>query len=139
MQAARSEFKQQLSAGGARLRGIVRFQLGSRAWTAIVCLMFLASASPASARDVTVEQSAVQFAQQEFDRADAAHKADLEQLAHTRKALQALQKQFDAEQKKANQSGKAMQQAKAKLVLFPDGPAKEALCELADYVVSRRK
>ena len=30
-------------------------------------------------------------------------------------------------------------QAKAKLELFPDSQAKEALCELADYVVSRRK
>lgn len=32
-----------------------------------------------------------------------------------------------------------VEQAKAKLELFPDSPAKEALCELADYVVSRRK
>ncbi|HKK01130.1 MAG TPA: polyprenyl synthetase family protein [Desulfuromonadales bacterium] len=32
-----------------------------------------------------------------------------------------------------------VEQAKGKLTLFPDGPAKSALCELADYIVSRRK
>ena len=82
---------------------------------AITGLVLLALASPAAARDVTQEQSAVQYALQESDRADAEHKADLEQLARTRKALEALKKQYDAEQKKADLSGKAKQQAKAKL------------------------
>ena len=36
-------------------------------------------------------------------------------------------------------AGELVEQAKAKLALFPDTPAKEALCDLADYVVSRRK
>jgi octaprenyl-diphosphate synthase len=32
-----------------------------------------------------------------------------------------------------------VERAKQRLTLFEDGPEKQALCELADYVVNRRK
>ena len=43
----------------------------------------------------------MQYAQQEYERAEARYQADAEQAARTRKALDALTKQFAEEQKKA--------------------------------------
>ena len=78
-------------------------------------LMLLAPALPILARDVSQAQSAVQYARQEFEKAEAEHKADAEQAARTRKALEPLKKQFEEEQKKARLSEKRKQQAKARL------------------------
>lgn len=82
----------------------------------MVAALILAAASiQVPARDVSSEQSAVQFARQEYERAETEHKADAEQLARTRKTLDALKKQYEQEQKKASLSETAKQQAKAKL------------------------
>ena len=81
----------------------------------IAALILCFAAFPALAKDVSQEQSAVQYARQEFERAEAEHKADVEQAARTRKALEPLKKQFDEEQKKAGLSEKKKQQAKARL------------------------
>ena len=81
----------------------------------VAALILAAAAIHAPARDVSREQSAVQFARQEYERAEAEHKADAERLAQTRKAMDALKKQLDQEQKKAGLSEKAKQQAKARL------------------------
>lgn len=57
----------------------------------------------------------MQYARQEFEKAEAQHKADVEQAARTRKALEPLNKQFEEEQKKASLSEKNKRQAKARL------------------------
>ena len=72
-------------------------------------------ATQAMARDVVREQAAVEYARDEYERAAAAHKADVQQLERTRKALETLKKQLAQEQNKARQSAKAEAQAKAKL------------------------
>ena len=82
----------------------------------MVAALILATASvQVPARDVTREQSAVQYARQAYEKADAEHKADAERLAQTRKAMASLKKQLEQEQKKASLSEKAKQQAKAQL------------------------
>lgn len=82
----------------------------------MVAALILAAASiQVPARDVSSEQSVVQFARQEYEHAEAEHKADAEQLARTKKTLDALKKQHEQELKKASLSEKAKQQAKAKL------------------------
>ncbi|MGP1678385.1 MAG: hypothetical protein ACTS6J_14665 [Burkholderiales bacterium] len=87
-----------------------------RIGTQLVAALFLfVSAFQIQARDVSQEQSAVQYARQVFEKAEAEHKADLEQAARTRKALESLKKQFEEEQKKASLSEKNKQQAKARL------------------------
>ncbi|MEK7438764.1 MAG: hypothetical protein AAB150_17975 [Pseudomonadota bacterium] len=80
-----------------------------------IALVLFAAAFPLPAKDVSAEQSAVQYARQEFEKLEAEHKADLEQAELTRKALEPLKKQYQAEQKKASLSEKRKQQAKAKL------------------------
>jgi uncharacterized membrane protein YgaE (UPF0421/DUF939 family) len=77
--------------------------------------VFLSVALPLQARDVSREQSAVQYARQEFENADAEYKADAEQAARTKKEMEALKKKLDAEQKKASISATKRQQAKARL------------------------
>ena len=67
------------------------------------------------ARDVSIEQSTVQYARQEFEKAEAEHKADQEQAARTGKELGVLKKQYEDQQKRANLSEKKKQQAKASL------------------------
>jgi len=81
----------------------------------VAALIFFGPAFQALARDVSQEQSAVQYARQEFEKAEAEHRADVEQAAQTRKALEPLKKQFEEEQKKASLSEKNKQQAKARL------------------------
>ena len=81
----------------------------------IAALIFFVPAFQILARDVTQEQSAVQYARQEFEKAETEHRADVEQAARTRKALEPLKKQFEEEQKKASLSEKNKQQAKARL------------------------
>jgi hypothetical protein len=78
-------------------------------------LALFGSALQLQARDVSVEQSAVQYARRGFEEAEAEHKADVERAALTRKALESLKKQYDEEQKKAALSGKKEQQAKERL------------------------
>ena len=46
----------------------------------IAALILAAAASRVPARDVSVEQSAVQYARQEYRQAEAEHKADVEQM-----------------------------------------------------------
>ncbi len=81
----------------------------------VTALILFAAAFPALAKDVSREQSAVQYARQEFEKAEAASNADAEQAAGTRKALESLKKQLEEEQKKASLSEKRKQQAKEKL------------------------
>ena len=66
----------------------------------VTALMLFAAAFPIAAKDVSAEQSAVQYARQEFDKAEAEYKVDAAQAAGTRKA---------------SLSEKRKQQAKAKL------------------------
>ena len=91
---------------------ILNRPLGIRMFAA---LLLFASAVQVLAKDVSMEQSAVQYARQEFEKAEVEHEADLEQAARTRKALEPLKKQFEQEQKKASLSAKKKQQAKARL------------------------
>ncbi len=81
----------------------------------VAALILFAAASEALAKDVSREQSAVQYARQEFEKADAEHKVDAEQAASTAKALESLKKKFEQEQKKASLSERKKQQAKARL------------------------
>ncbi len=81
----------------------------------VIAVILAIAPFAATAKDVSLQQSAVQYARQEYDRADAEHKADAEQLEQTRKALESLKKQFEQEQNKAALSEKKRQQAKAKL------------------------
>jgi Skp family chaperone for outer membrane proteins len=81
----------------------------------VTALMLFAAAFPIAAKDVSAEQSAVQYARQEFDKAEAAYRVDAAQAAGTRKALESLKKQLEEEQKRASLSEKRKQQAKAKL------------------------
>ncbi len=81
----------------------------------VAALILFAAASQALAKDVSREQSAVQYARQEFEKADAEHKIDAKQAASTAKALEALKKQLEQEQKKASLSERKKQQAKARL------------------------
>ena len=78
-------------------------------------LVLFGSAFQLQARDVSVEQSAVQYARRSFDEAAAEHKADVDKAALTREALESLKKQYGEEQKRAALSGKKEQQAKEKL------------------------
>jgi Skp family chaperone for outer membrane proteins len=87
-------------------------EIGTRLVAALILFM---PASQILARDVSREQSAVQYARQEFEKAEAEHRADVEQAARTRKALEPLKKRYEQEQKKASQSEKRKQQAKARL------------------------
>ena len=80
-----------------------------------VALVIFGAAFAVPAKDVASEQSAVQYARQEFEKLEAEHKADVAQAAITRKALEQLKKQYEAEQQKASLSEKKKQQAKAKL------------------------
>jgi septal ring factor EnvC (AmiA/AmiB activator) len=95
---------------GFLLKGAFMFRL-----QAVAALVLCAAALPAPARDVSHEQSAVQYARQQFEQAEAEHGADQAQLEQTGKALDQLKQQFDAEQKKARLSEQKRQQAKAKL------------------------
>jgi len=88
----------------------------------LAALILFSAAFPIAARDLSREQSAVEYARQEYQRAETEHKADAEQAARTRNALDSLSKQLAEEQKKAGLSAKKMQQAKAQL-----SKAKEAL------------
>ncbi len=81
----------------------------------VAALILFAPAFQLLARDVSREQSAVQYARQELEKAEAEHKADVEQVARTRKALEPLKKQYEEEQKKAGLSEKNKQRAKARL------------------------
>jgi hypothetical protein len=81
----------------------------------IAALILFALAFRIPARDVSLEQNAVQYARQEYDKAEAGHKADAEQAARTGKALATLKKQYEEEQKRASLSAKRKQQAKARL------------------------
>jgi Sec-independent protein translocase protein TatA len=81
----------------------------------VAALILVAPALPSLARDVSQAQGAVQYARQEFEKAEAEHKADAEQAARTRKALEPLKKQFEEEQKRARLSETRRQQAKARL------------------------
>ena len=58
----------------------------------VTALILFAAASQALAKDVSQEQSAVQYARQEFEKADAEHKIDAKQAASTAKALESLKK-----------------------------------------------
>lgn len=82
---------------------------------AVAALLLCAGAFQVAARDVAQEQAAVQYARQEFEKAEAGHKADQEQAARTAKALGALKKQYDEELRKASESDKNRQQAKLRL------------------------
>jgi septal ring factor EnvC (AmiA/AmiB activator) len=95
---------------GFLLKGAIMFRL-----QAVAALVLCAAAFPAPARDVSHEQSAVQYARQQFEQAETEHRADQAQAEQTGKALDQLRKQLDAEQKKARLSEKNRQQAKAKL------------------------
>jgi len=86
-----------------------------RAIQMVTALMLAAAVVPAPAKDVSREQTAVQYARQEFQTAEAEHKADLEQAARTEKSLGALKKQYDDEQKRASLSARKRQQAKERL------------------------
>ena len=81
----------------------------------VAALTLFAAAAQVPARDVAVEQSAVEYARREYRQAEAEHKADVEQMERTRKALELLQKQFAQEQKKAGLSEQKQQQAQARL------------------------
>jgi hypothetical protein len=81
----------------------------------VTALIVFAAASQALAKDVSQAQSAVQYARQEFEKADAEHRVDAKQAASTAKALESLKKQFEQEQKKASLSERKKQQAKARL------------------------
>lgn len=81
----------------------------------VAALILLGSAFQLLARDVSVEQNALQYARRAYEQIEAEHKADLEQAALTKDALVSLRKKYDEEQKKAALSGKKKQQAKAKL------------------------
>lgn len=81
----------------------------------VAALILIAAAFHALAKDVSREQSAVQYARQEFDKAEAEHKADATQAAKTSKALAALKKQLEQEQEKAKLSASRQQQARQKL------------------------
>jgi hypothetical protein len=81
----------------------------------VAALILFAAAAQAPARDVAVEQSAVEYARQQYRQAEAEHKADAEQMERTRKALELLQKQFEQEQKKAGLSEQRQRQARARL------------------------
>ena len=93
--------------------------LGNARWSQnlriLAFLTAVVAAEAALARDVSREQSAVEFARQEHEQAAAAHKADTEQAARTGKALESLKKQYAEEQNKARSSAKDEQGAKAKL------------------------
>lgn len=81
----------------------------------VAVLMLFAFSFQLPAKDVSREQSAVQYARQELEKAEAEHNADAQQAAQTRQALESLQKQFEQEQKKASLSAQKQRQAKAKL------------------------
>lgn len=81
----------------------------------VVALILAVAAFQATARDVSLEQNAVLYARHEFERAEAEHRVDTEQLARTGKALELLKKQFEEERKKASASERKSQQAKARL------------------------
>jgi len=78
-------------------------------------LILLSSAFQLHARDVSVEQTAVQYARRAYEQIAAEHKADVEKASLTKEALASLKKQYDEEQKKAALSGKKKQQAKSRL------------------------
>lgn len=81
----------------------------------VTALMLFTAAAQALAKDVSREQSAVQYARQEFEKAEAEHKVDAEQAASTAKTLESLKKKLEQEQKKASLSERKKQQAKARL------------------------
>jgi hypothetical protein len=81
----------------------------------LAALVLFALGFQVLARDVSIEQSTVQYARQEFEKAEAEHTADLEQAARTGKELGVLKKKYEDEQKRANLSEKKKQQAKARL------------------------
>jgi len=81
----------------------------------VAALILIAAASQALPKDVSQEQSAVQYARQEYEKAAAEHQADAEQVASTGKALESLKQRLQQERKKALLSERKKQQAKARL------------------------
>lgn len=81
----------------------------------VAALILFTAAAQVPARDVAVEQSAVEYARREYRQAEAEHKADVEQMERTRKTLEPLQKQFEQEQEKAGASEQRQRQARARL------------------------
>ncbi len=81
----------------------------------VAALILLAAASQALPKDVSQQQSVVEYARLEYQKAAAEHKADAEQVANTGKALESLKKRLEQERKKASLSERKKQQAKARL------------------------
>ena len=81
----------------------------------VTALILIAAASQALPKDVSQEQSAVQYARQEYEKAVAEHRADADQAASTAKALASLKKRLEQEQNKARLSEMKKRQAKARL------------------------
>jgi len=81
----------------------------------LAALILFAVASQALPKDVSQQQSVVEYARQEYEQAAAEHKADAEQVAGTEKALESLKKRLLQERKKAIMSERKKQQAKARL------------------------
>jgi septal ring factor EnvC (AmiA/AmiB activator) len=80
-----------------------------------IALILFAVAFQALPKDVSQEQSAVEYARQEYENSVAEHKADADQVATTAKALESLKKRLDQERKEASLSEKKKQHAKARL------------------------
>ena len=83
-------------------------------WRIAVASILLGVSVNTLARDVATEQAAAQYARQALERTAAEHKAALEQLARTKKALDQFKQQYEQEQKKASLSEKKMREAAAK-------------------------
>ena len=81
----------------------------------VAVLSCLLPASTVLARDVSREQSAVQYARAAFEQADAEYKANLAEVERIKKEMEPLRKRLAEEKNKTGLAQKRRQEAKARL------------------------
>ncbi len=86
-----------------------------------LAVLLLGFASIAQAKDVSAQQAGVEYARQEVDKADAQHKADVNDVAAAEKLLEQRKKAYEQQvtelelnKKKAELSKQRLQDANAK-------------------------
>jgi hypothetical protein len=86
-----------------------------------LAMILVASSAVAQAKDVSAQQAGVEYARQEFEKADVTHKANLKDvadserlLAQRKKAYEEQIKQLLNDRKKAELSKQHLQEANAK-------------------------
>ncbi|MFH0933722.1 MAG: hypothetical protein V1879_00790 [Pseudomonadota bacterium] len=82
----------------------------------LICAAFLATTSPAQAKDVSAQQVGVEYARENLENAEKQHKANLQQVADAEKQQAEAQKRLEENRQKSQASKKALDEANAKYI-----------------------